>query len=73
MFAAYIKFKKSQAGREQNKGTLYGAKSCSEIVLGKERRGNLYVLKGHGQDFSQILFFCFNYLQCFRNAFLLIK
>lgn len=38
MFAAYIKFKKSQAGREQNKGTLYRAKSCSDRI-GEGKKG----------------------------------
>ena len=30
-------------------------------------------LKGHGHDFGQFLFFFLYYLQCFRNAFLIIK
>lgn len=31
------------------------------------------VLNGHDNDLSQVLFFCFYYLQCFRNTFLLVK
>lgn len=31
------------------------------------------LLKGHGHDFHQILFFYFYYLQCLGNAFLVIK
>ena len=30
-------------------------------------------LKGHGHDFGQFLFFFLYFLQCFRNAFLMIK
>lgn len=38
------------------------------------RKGLIYLaLKGHGQDFVQILFCCFHHLQCFWNAFLLNK
>lgn len=31
------------------------------------------LLKGHGPDFGQLLFFCLYYLQCYRNVFLIIK
>lgn len=35
----------------------------------------LFYLKGHGQDFGQNvgLFFSFDYLQCFKNQFLVVK
>lgn len=33
---------------------------------------NLFNLKGHGHNFGKIIFFCFYFLHCFRNALVMI-
>lgn len=37
------------------------------------KRFGIPLLKRHGHDFGQFVFFCFCYLKCFKNAFLMIK
>lgn len=44
------------------------------FICGEDSSKNNYkIFKGYGHKFCQILFFCFYYLQCFGNAFLMIK
>lgn len=49
------------------------SKYISGRKMNKVQRYDNVALKGHGYDFGQILFFCFYYVQCFRNAFLMTK